>query len=144
MATSYIRGANPFGSNYAVQGALFKQALQAGYTGAPIMGSIAPGAIKKFFAPIGESHCIAFYQGGMREGPSVPLNGWANLVEAWMLKYGIQGAGGVVNGAPVNDRVIPSSDASLVNGVYQIQVASGIAPSGSSGTGTISVRRALL
>lgn len=125
MAASYPRGPNPYGGSFAAQGATFRAALQAGYTGAPVYGSVKAGAIAKFFAPIAESHCIDFYTGGLKEGASVPLNGIANMIESWLIKYERQS---VIDGAPVNDRIIAPQYAKLSNGVYQIAVASGPAP----------------
>lgn len=139
----YPRGANPFGGSFAAQGATFKAALQAGYTGAAVYGSVAKGAIAKFFAPIVESHCIAFYTGGLKEGASVPLNGIANLIESWLLKYDLKS---VMDGAPVNDTIIlPQYATRDANGVYRIVVASGIAPGGGTAvSGSPRVRTALV
>lgn len=92
------------------------------------MGPVAAGAIKKFYAPIEEPHCIAFYQSGLTEGPSVNLAGWINEVFHWAIKYEIQ----AFPGMPVNDTLVPLTRTVLNNGVYQVQSASGVAPSGTT------------
>lgn len=126
-ALSYPRGANPYGGSFAAQGATFRAALQAGYTGAPVYGPVKAGAVAKFFAPIAESHCIDFYTGGLQEGASVPLNGIANMIESWLIKYNLKT---VIDGAPVNDVIMAPQYAKLVNGVYQISITVGAAGSG--------------
>lgn len=138
---SYPRGPNPYGGSFAIQGATFRAALQAGYTGAPVYGSVKAGAIAKFFAPISEPHCIAFYTGGMKEGASVPLNGIAGLIGSWLLKYNLKS---VIDGAPVNDTIIAPRYATLKDGVYQVNVYSGIASTMGAGSGTVTTRTALV
>lgn len=130
MAASYPRGANPYGGSFAAQGALFLQALRGGYNGGTqIYAPVAKGAMQTFLAPIGESHCINFYLADGQDGPQAVLNGFASLVESWLIKYN---ARSVMDGAPVNDQIIPSSDVTLVNGVYQVHLSTGIASGGGS------------
>lgn len=128
MAGQFIRGANPYGGDFAAQGAVFIAALHQGFNGGETMGPVAAGAITKFFGPIGESHCINFYTGGMKEGASVPLNGFVNTVFNWMTKYNLQSA---IDGAPINDKTFPVSSAKLVNGVYQIAAGGNAGAAGS-------------
>lgn len=139
-AVSYPRGVNPFGGNFAAAGALFKAALFGGYNGTPVYGAVKAGANQKFFAPIVESHCIAFYTGGLREGASVPLNGIVNEIESWLIKYNLKT---VIDGAPVNDAIIPAQYAKLINGVYQISIPFVAGPGGGGG-GTLHPRVSLV
>lgn len=139
MAASYPRGANPYGGSFAAQGALFLRALQAGQTGAPVMAPVAKGAMQTFLAPIGESHCINHYLGVQQDGPSAILNGFAGMVESWLISYD---AVSVMDGAPVNDKIIPASDATLQNGVYQVRVGAGVTNT-TGGSPSIGTRLAL-
>lgn len=123
LPRQYPRGANPYGGDFASAGANFKAGIQGGYQGT-VMGPVAAGAIRKFYAPIGESHCIAAYQGGLKEGPSINLAGWINEVFHWALKYNVQSFPGM----PINDNIVPLTRTVIKNGVYEVQDAEGIAP----------------
>lgn len=118
--TQYTRGANPYGQSYAAQGAVFKAGLQAGFSG-NVSAYVKAGAVQKFFAPIGEPHCIANAQGGLKDGGTVNVAGWINEIFNWALKYNIRS----YPGQPVNDKIIPIASAPLSNGVYQVQTGVG-------------------
>lgn len=136
----YPRGPNPYGQSYAGAGANFKAGLFAGQAGT-VMGPVAPGATAKYFAPIGEPHCIAHAQGGMHDGPSVNLAGWINHVFNWALSYGIERQR--FPGMPINDQLVPLARVKLVNGVYQVQSTTGLAPN-TGGAGIVGATRTAL
>lgn len=113
--TQYTRGANPYGQSYAAAGATFKSALQSGFSG-NVSAYLKSGAVQKFYAPIAEPHCIANYQGGLKDGTTANIAGWCNEVFNWALKFNIR----AFPGQPVNDVLVPIASAKLVDGIYQV------------------------
>lgn len=126
MSGPYPRGVNPYGGSFAAEGALWKAGIQAGFEGT-VMGFVAKGADDKYYAPIGESHCIAFYRGGMVDGQSVNLAAWIMTQMGFFLQYGSP------PGMPEADVLVPMNRVKLVNGVYQVQSLPGATPGTSTG-----------